>query len=442
MTMATIRQERDNLLKQVRDLAAKAETEGRPFSDDEQASAEELLGKAKGKSDELARYKSLSATQAEVAALMASEQALDLNASVLKGATLGAGAYKSVGHVFTDSDAYKALKSKANSDGQFSDSLRGFKTDPVQIGGLKALLTGANHTDSAGALVQPQQLGVAPYPVAPFGLSDLITQGTTTSDRVEYAQVLPVMTNGSTNNAAGVPEATDVTGDGIAAGVKPRSDLKFKKAGADVITVATWTPATKRSLADVGQLRTLIDNFLRTNVQKEIERQIISGDADAPATAGADEFDGIMNTTGVLSQPWVEGARGLFATARKMITKVEAQGGRFTGYAVSPETAEVLDLAADENGRLYGAGPFASGPQTLWGRPRVTVYGLPAGKMVGGDWSTCVLWDREDTTVTATDSHADFFIRNLVAVLAEARAAFGLFNPQVMCVADAADPTP
>ena len=46
-----------------------------------------------------------------------------------------------------------------------------------------------------------------------------------------------------------------------------------------------------------------------------------------------------------------------------------------------------------------------------------------------GDFSKAVLWDREQTTVTMTDSHADFFVRNLVAVLAEERVAFGVVRP-------------
>ena len=35
--------------------------------------------------------------------------------------------------------------------------------------------------------------------------------------------------------------------------------------------------------------------------------------------------------------------------------------------------------------------------------------------------------------MTATDSHMDFFIRNLVAILAEMRAAFGVIQPSAFC---------
>jgi len=46
-----------------------------------------------------------------------------------------------------------------------------------------------------------------------------------------------------------------------------------------------------------------------------------------------------------------------------------------------------------------------------------------------GDFSKAVIWDREETTVTMTDSHEDYFVRNMVAVLAEERLAFAVTRP-------------
>jgi hypothetical protein len=40
-----------------------------------------------------------------------------------------------------------------------------------------------------------------------------------------------------------------------------------------------------------------------------------------------------------------------------------------------------------------------------------------------------VLWDREQAMISVSDSHADFFIRNLVAILCELRAAMGIIRP-------------
>ena len=59
-----------------------------------------------------------------------------------------------------------------------------------------------------------------------------------------------------------------------------------------------------------------------------------------------------------------------------------------------------------------------------------------AGFVTLGDFTKAVVWDREQTTVTMTDSHSDFFVRNLVAVLAEERLAFGVTRPTAFCTVD------
>ena len=90
-------------------------------------------------------------------------------------------------------------------------------------------------------------------------------------------------------------------------------------------------------------------------------------------------------------------------------------------------------MLKDSTGRYLGAGPWSTGPGTIWGRPRIVIPSLSGKKkFILGDFSTCVLWDREESTLTATDSHEDFFVRNLGAILAEMRAAFGILNPSLL----------
>ncbi|MFT4288167.1 phage major capsid protein [Nocardioides sp.] len=447
LMLATLEKERNEILTEVRNLAKAAEDAGRGFTDDEQATVTERLAKAGEVNDKMKALKAVAATGDQIADLMGKADADALNEQVLNGARIGfGGKATSVGRMFTDSDGYKALMKHHN--GFIGESVKGISMPAVQIGGFKSLLTGSNRTDGAGVLVQNDNLGVVEYR-EPYtgGIRDLVTVGSTGSDKVEYAQVIPegVDPNGTKSNARGVYEATteDPVGSGNPAvtakqaGVKPKSKMTFRKQSADVITVAHWMPATKRALSDVKQLRTLIDAFLRTGVAREFERQMLKGDKDNPADAQYEEFDGLLNITGTQSQPW---AGNVIRTARKMITKVRDKGGLLTAFAVSPAVNEAIDLLQDAQGRFFGNGPFSQGPQTLWGRPRIEVPDLDDDKIIGGEWSTLVLWDREDTTLTATDSHEDFFVRNLVAVLAEARAAFGALNPQLMCVGEIEDP--
>lgn len=453
-SLATLEIERNGILTEVRNIAAKAEADGRGFTDDEQATVTERMAKAADINTNISRLKAVGAVAGDIDALLGDGDAGDLNDEALKGARIGfdrkaARAFRP-GHTFTESAEYKAMIAQyGDSRGLIGDSTKGINMPAVQMGGFKALLTGSNRVDGSGALIENDHLGVVEYR-APYqgGIRDLVTIGSTGSDKVEYAQVIPEgVGNATVNGARGVYEATteDAVGSGVdpnvvtprQAGVKPKSKMSFVKKSADVITVAHWMPATKRSLSDVRQLRTLIDAFLRTGVSREFERQMLSGDKDAPADAQYEEFDGLLNISGVQNQAW---DRNVVRTARKMITKVRNAGGYLSAFAVSPEVNEAIDLLQDRDGRFFGGGPFSGGPNTLWGRPRIEVPDLDSETIIGGEWSTLVLWDREDTTLTATDSHEDFFVRNLVAVLAEARAAFGALNPQLMCVGAIEDP--
>ena len=56
----------------------------------------------------------------------------------------------------------------------------------------------------------------------------------------------------------------------------------------------------------------------------------------------------------------------------------------------------------------------------------MSVPGLAAGTTVVGDFKTAItLFDRGQTSVFVTDSHADFFLRNQLVILAEARMLAG-----------------
>ena len=41
-----------------------------------------------------------------------------------------------------------------------------------------------------------------------------------------------------------------------------------------------------------------------------------------------------------------------------------------------------------------------------------------------------MLWDREQTTIRVAEQHDDFFVKNMVAILAEERIALTIFRPE------------
>jgi len=331
-----------------------------------------------------------------------------------------------VGQAYVGSPEYKAMLA-AVPDGRFGEKSR-VTSAPY---GVKSLITGLADS-SAGALVAPEAYGIVPqpepFPARPLTVRQLFSPGTTGSDSVEYVRVLA-----QTNNAKAVPEALSsaTVGDGTGGtatittgGVKPESGFTFEKQSTTVKTIAHWIPATKRSLSDAAQVRTLIDTFLRYGLEEEFEDQLITGDGTG------ENFLGLNATSGIQLQAGPIAGEDNFTVTRRGRRKVRI-GGRAmpTAYVLNPIDWENIELKRDGNERFYGGGPFALTPNTLWGLPVVESEAVPQGTGWVADWRMGIVWDREQASIQATDAHADFFIRNLVAILAEMRAAFAVLRP-------------
>ena len=294
---------------------------------------------------------------------------------------------------------------------------------------VKSLFTGLSST-SAGAFVVNERTDIVEMlGRAPLTVRDLVSKRRTTSDAVEY-----VRQSSHTNNAAVVAEATSSAAPTVVSsvvtlnaggGYKPEGAWAFEVVTAAVKTLAEWVPVTKRALADVAQLEGLINDELAADIAEAEEDQILNG------SGSGENFTGITETSGIQTQAF---STDLFETVRKGVTKLRTVGRvNPTALVLNPTDAEAIDLTKDGQDRYYYGGPSAIGQRTLWGVPVVESETMAAGGGLLGDFSKAVLWDREQTTVTMTDSHADFFIRNLVAILAEERLAFGVTRPTAFC---------
>jgi HK97 family phage major capsid protein len=335
----------------------------------------------------------------------------------------------SLAKTFIESDEWKAFKGKVAPNGYFADKTQFGASPAVAIdGGMlaprspqAALLTGASDTSAGAFVTNDIYAGLFDQGLyRPLTIRDIVTSGSTGSDTVEYVKLTAF-----TNAAAPTAEAS-ATGD--TSGTKPESSMTLAKVTETVKTIAHWIPATKRALADAGQLRTLIDAFLRYGLEEELEDQMINGDGTG------ENFTGISNISGVQAQAWVT---DILHTTRKARTKVRTVGrARPTAYVFHPNDWETIDLLQDNEARFYGAGPFGLSPARLWGLPVVESEGATEGVGYVGDFRKCVLWDREQGSIQVSDSHSDFFVRNMVAILAELRAAFGCVQPNALVEID------
>lgn len=403
-------------LKELRGIAAKAESEDRDFTAEERTEivsrTDELNGlkaqvkELKGDADLRNQIKNLS----DDIGLAPGDAGGSHD-----GPTGSPGRGKSIGEQFVNSAEFKGFMDQFP-QGQIPAKAKGLNSPPV---GFKDILTGGSDT-SAGAFVQTDYTGIyEPLGRRPLVLRDIISTRQTGSDTVEY-----VRQTTRVDAAASVPEASgssagDESGDVV--GTKPEGSMALEKVTESVSTIAVWIPATKRALSDASQLRGLIDDELMADLDEEVEDQIVSGDGSG------DDFVGLANTPNVQSQAY---DTSLLVTTRKARTKVKTVGRSMaTAYLMHPNDWEALDLLQQQNGQFYFGGPRQLGVPTLWGLPVVESEACSEGVGYVGDFRKAIMWDREQATIQVSDSHSDFFIRNLVAVLAELRAAFGVIRP-------------
>jgi HK97 family phage major capsid protein len=334
---------------------------------------------------------------------------------------------RSVSEQFFGSEDWQNYRKAAAPHGKFSDKSR-IDSPAVEIEGSilsrRGLVTGGSAT-SGGAFIVADDTGIFDSGLQERELTvvDLIRRGTTESDVVEY-----VRQTGFTNNAAVVPEADSVDPSDDT-GRKPWSAWTFERVVETVATIAHGEAASLRALSDAGQLRAILDQGLRYGLLEELEDQIVNGDDSG------DNFDGITHVTGTLTQiPAVD----LATTIRKAKTKVRFQGkARANAVLLNPLDWETLDLwmTFEGPGSNYRQAAQQTAP-TIWGLTVVETEAVAEGTAIVGDFRYAMLWDREQTTVRATQGYEDFFMKNLVAILAEMRAAFGVLRPKAFAIAD------
>ncbi|QVJ00334.1 phage major capsid protein [Nocardiopsis eucommiae] len=263
---------------------------------------------------------------------------------------------KSLGTHFTESPEFQHLQ--AQKTGAHFNRNQRIATHPVAY---KDLLTGGDRS-SAGGFVRNDyrglQLGLDPF-MRPLTMRDLVTGATTTSDTIEYTYIDTVEIR-----AEFVAESTSVDTPEErtpANGVKPISTFTTRNETTPVKTIAHWFAMTRRALADVAQVRSLVDALLRYGLEERIDREIISGDGGT-----GDSLRGIANTPGVqvleVNANGSDPVRANIEAIRraKTMTRLGARAVA-NGVSVNPLDLESMDLVKDNEGRYILGGPVAAG---------------------------------------------------------------------------------
>ncbi|GAA3947905.1 phage major capsid protein [Microbacterium soli] len=399
------------LQKELLGMQAKAKSESREFTDEELTEIEAKGAEITALKTRIERIEASEKALKDLVEFGKSDDSAEDNPADFKDVPLGERFMKSAPY-------QEFVKAHPSGVGQGTP----INIGTVRIGTMKDFFVNRKALTSPQAHVQDIRVPMVDLVDRPaLSLLDLISRGQT-GGNFEYVQVV-----GVTRNAAIVPEATDGDDDDA---LKPVSELSTALADAKVFTYADGYDVTNQLLSDAPAFATYMDQELRYSLDAVIEDILLNG------TGTNGQPKGLLNTTGVLETEYTEtGAMGLVKASRRSITKVtRQQGGTVQAILVSPEDDEEIDLMQDDNGRFYGAGPFNSGPSTLWGRPRVVSEQLESGQFILGDFRQIALLDREGLSVQAFNQHKDYAQRNMTYVRAELRAAQVIWKPSRLVI--------
>lgn len=317
----------------------------------------------------------------------------------------GDGSYqeKSAGRLMIDSPEFKAAV----------DSKR-FNVEPVNVGSFHKTAI-FNATGLNQPLVPTQRIdGLIVPQLRRLTIRDLLPKGNTTSNMIQFAKE-----NVFTNNAGPQYEASPTLTEGA---IKPESGITFTIANEPVITVAHWIPASRQVLADAPMLQSYIDTRLIYGLKLEEEDELLNG-----VTANG-ELNGLLPQATAYNRGVTADTR--VDTIRKIMTQLQIAEFEASGAVMNPADWEAIELLKDTTNQYIWANPRALAGPSLWGIPIVVTNAMAQGTVLVGAFNVAAqIWDREDASVRVAEQHADFFIKNMVAILAEERLALTVYRP-------------
>lgn len=401
-TMQKFKDEMTQALALADALMKKAQTEERELTPEERTDIDAHLAKARELKARLGRVEDNDRLQAEIADLLkVSTAAAPASRVILPG-----GRVASVGRQWVESPAFEFFREGRHKGGM------AWTSPAVEL--LAATLT----TDpaSGGALRPVQSVpGISPLYEAGPRVAALFAQGRTVSGVLSWLVEKTV-----TNAAAAVAEGA----------AKPESALVFEAVTKALAKVATWLPVSEEMLSDVPQMESYLDTRLMTFVAIAMDNQVLNGSGVAPNMLG------LLATAG-LSGPITVGAAESNADAifRALMTVIGESGLLPDGIVMHPADWAASVLSKDDNGAYLGPGVFAALPSpSLWGVRTVPTPAIAQGTGVAGAFQTGgQFWAKDGITVQASNSHADYFVRNLVAIRAEQRALLTTYRPAAFC---------
>jgi len=397
----------NRLVSQARTITSAAESDNRALTDDERMQVEGLI-------TETNTLKARIAEQDDNERLLKAIEGA--SAVATSEPSKGPETARTPGEAFAYSEGYKGLRARG---------LKGsWTTGPVELAFGRKLTDGdgntvVSETGTGGGMfaittnLRPNILPGIQGPIEQrLTVADLLGSGTTDSNTIVYLKE-SAQTNGA-----------DLTSEG---GAKPPSTIDFDKATTAVEKIATFLPVSDEMMEDEPQIVSYINGRLVVFVRQREEEYLVTGITDVAGTSSSAGEVGGDNLFDAL-------AAGVYHV--RLDAQLEPDA-----VIVSPLDAAKMDVlrAAGGDGNYFSGGPYSSPSQNPWGLRRVvSTVASDGAPIVGAFNEGATLWRRGGLSVEASNSHSDYFAKNLTALRAEERIALTVFRDDAFQVCSAA----
>ena len=252
----------------------------------------------------------------------------------------------------------------------------------------------------------------------PLTIRDLLPSTPISSNMVEFTKE-----TSHTNNAA------MQTAEGQ---LKAESALGFTLSYSPVQTLAHYIPVSRQLLDDAPAIQGYVNNRMLFFLKLVEDQQLLSGDGTGTNLSGLITNATAMDTSAV--NPAVDTFIDVLAEA---ILQCSRSFLPPDGIVLSPlDWARIMRIKTTgtaSSGQYIFADPHSATTPTLWGLPVGLSWPMPETEFfVGAFAMAAMIWDRNNATIEISREHADYFVRNLAAILVEERLALTVFRSDAL----------
>lgn len=326
---------------------------------------------------------------------------MELEQSAARGGGGGGSLPETWGQQFTSNGGLKSFADEHTRPGRFRLQMKDVVTSAAASGG------GLGVSQRDDLVLMPQRR---------LAVRDLLPTIRISSNSVEYPRQVSRAT------------AANAVAEGA---LKPESSMTFELLTTNTTVIAHWVPASRQILDDVPQLRGIIDSDLRYGLALKEERQLLLGDG-----TGANLL-GLVPRATAFAAPFSVTGQTMIDTLGLAILQSALADFPADGIVLHPSDWMRMRMLKDADGHYLLGDPQKVVQPTLFGLPVVGTQEMSIDKfLVGNFQAAATLYDRWEARVEVSTEHSDFFVRNLVALLAEERVGLAVKQPLALTYGD------